>query len=137
MDQPQEQHQHQQQVATYDPAIQQFKTYVNAWMELDDIIRKLTATLKEKRELKDKVSNRITDFMTRHSVEDVNLNQNKLRLKVVRTKAPLSQRDIKQRLMENLPEAQQAQVESAFSTRTFVERPSLRRIRVKPASLSV
>lgn len=125
-----------QQVATIDPSLQQFRHLVNAWVELDNLIRKLQSTLKEKRQLKEKVTSRIMDFMTRNNVEDVNTQQVKLRYKVVKAKSALTQKQIKERLMERLPDAKE-EVDAAFGERAIVERPTLRRLKVVRASMSL
>ena len=121
------------EVAVANPSLQQFRQYVTGWIELDNMIKKLQATLKEKRELKDKVSARIMEFMTRHDVEDVNMRDVKLRYKVVHSKTSLTQKQIKERLMEKMPDAHQV-VEEAFQERAVVERPTLRRLKVKAVS---
>jgi hypothetical protein len=124
------------QVATVDPSLQQFRSLVTAWLELDNLIRKLQATLKDKRELKGKVTSRILDFMTRNNVEDVNTQQIKLRYKVVKAKSTLTQKQIKERLLERLPDAKE-EVDAAFGDRAVVERATLRRLKVSNGLRSV
>lgn len=123
-------------IAVVNPGLQQFRQYVTGWIELDNMIKKLQSTLKEKRDLKEKVASRIMDFMTRHDVEDVNMRDVKLRYKVVQSKGSLTQREIKERLMAKIPESQSL-VEEAFHERTMVNRPTLRRLKMKTVPQSV
>ena len=124
------------EVAVVNPGLQQFRQYVTGWIELDNGIKKLQLALKEKREVKNKVAARIMEFMMQHDVEDVNIRDVRLRYKVVQAKTSLTQKQIKERLMERLPDAQK-HVDEAFHSQGVIDRPTLRRLKVKALSMDV
>lgn len=118
-------------VAPVNPSLNQFRQYVTAWIELDKLIHNLQETLKEKRELKVKVTNKIMEFMNVNNVEDVNLNTVKLRYKVVQKRKPtLSRKQILEKLLEDLPESAHTVVQSAFGETSIVDQPTLRKLKI-------
>ena len=127
-------------VIPYDESVNEFKKYVAAWIELDNIISRMTQTLKEKRDLKQKVSKKIMGFMKINNVEDVNTKDMKLRYKVVTAKAPLSRKEIKERLMsqyKNDEAAGKKITDAVFEQKATVEKPTLRRLRIQRKVIDV
>lgn len=121
----------EQQIIPYDESLQQFKKYVTAWVELDNVIRKLQETMREKRKLKERVQEKITEFMSTYRVEDVNTKEVKLRYKVTKARTPLKRADVKQRAVDHYGSEKADEIMTTlFEQRDVVERPTLRRLRV-------
>lgn len=127
-------------VIPYDESVNEFKKYVAAWIELDTIVTRLQQTLKEKRELKKKVSQKIIGFMSRNNVEDVNTRDIKLRYKVVNAKAPLSKKEIRERLMDQYKNDETVGkkiADAVFEQSSTVEKPTLRRLKLQRRAIDV
>ena len=127
-------------VIPYDESVQEFKKYVAAWIELDTIVTRLQQTLKEKRDLKKKVSQKIIGFMSRNNVEDVNTRDIKLRYKVINSKAPLSKKEIRERLMDQYKNDETAGkkiADKVFEQSSTVEKATLRRLKLQRRVIDV
>jgi hypothetical protein len=116
--------------------LEDFRTYVKAWVEIDNAIRKLQAVVRERNQAKQQVSNRILAFMMKFNVEDLNTKECKLRYSVRQVKAPLSQSMIKTKLIELYDPTLSADELSSkiFDNRGTTEKHTLRRIAKKGAS---
>lgn len=84
--------------------LEDFKNCVRIWMEVDSNVKKLQTMIKERNVLKKEVTVKILSFMSRYNIEDLNTKEGKLRYKVTRVKAPLSQKDIKEKIQETMRE---------------------------------
>lgn len=117
--------------------LEEFKTQVRAWIDTDNSIRKLQQALKERRELKKQLTEKLIAFMARYNIEDLNTRDGKLRFKVAHVKPSLSKKDIQDRMVQLFSEARSGE---ELSKRIFqemrqpVERATLRRIQVKTVS---
>jgi hypothetical protein len=116
--------------------LDEFKKCLDAWIELDNVIRRLQDMVREKKALKNEMQARITAFMSKHNVEDVDRKEASLRYRVVKSKKPPTKTDIKQRLLahyEGDRTAADGLALKLFECRGVVERPTLRRVRVSTA----
>ena len=78
--------------------LEDFKNCVKIWMELDANVKKMQTLIKERNQIKKDVTKKILAFMSRFNIEDLNTKEGKLRYKVTQVKAPLSQKEIKDKL---------------------------------------
>ena len=79
-----------------------FKNQVRLWLELDNMLKKLKAAVKERQVAKKELTERILEFMGKYNIEDLNTRDGKLRYKVVNVKEPLTQNVIKTRIKEKI-----------------------------------
>lgn len=113
--------------------LDEFKTQVRLWMEIDNNIRKLQQAIRERKELKKQVTEKVLSFMARYNIEDLNTREGKLRYKVTQVKPSVSQRAIKEKLVENYSKARSCEelLEKVFNSGDRMEKPCLRRVQVK------
>lgn len=119
-----------------DAQLEEFKKCLDAWIELDNVIRRLQDMVREKKTLKNEMQTRITAFMSKHNVEDVDRKEASLRYRVIKSKKAPTKTDIKQRLLahyEGDRAAADGLANKLFEARGVVERPTLRRVRVSTA----
>ena len=81
-------------------ALENFKQQVRTWVELDSSIKKLQAALKERRDYKKLLTQKVLDFMAKFNIEDLNTKEGRLRYNVVYVKPSLSQKVIKSKLLD-------------------------------------
>jgi hypothetical protein len=116
---------------TLDAALlEEFKQQVKLWCELDTAIKRLQNAIRERKKAQDVMKTKILDFMQRYRVEDLNTRDGVVRYKTAYVKAPLSQRNIRDKLTEyftNDPAALTI-IKKVFDDREQVEKVSLRRI---------
>jgi Family of unknown function (DUF5760) len=118
-----------------DAVVDDFKSDVRAWLAADNELKRLTASVKEKKRQKDALSEKIMGFMSKFNVEDLNTRDGRLRYKVTSVMAPLSQKMIKERLASVLrtklgdDDAAVHDVHEAVFGRERVDKVSLRRLR--------
>lgn len=121
----------QESIQDLDPALmEEFKSQVRLWMELDSQIKRLTQEVRERKKVQNEMHQRILSFMARYNIEDLNTQHGVLRFKRTVVKAPLSQKSIKEKLLDKLgknPEAASL-IEGVFSDRGKREKTTLRRI---------
>lgn len=84
--------------------LENFKNQVNIWIEYDNNISKLKQALKERRKAQDALTEKIGSFMSKYNIEDLNTKHGKIRCRVVEVKSPLTQKIIKERIMESFHE---------------------------------
>jgi hypothetical protein len=81
--------------------LDEFKNHVRAWIEIDNVIRKLQAAVKERNALKKQLTEKILRFMSKYNIEDLNTRDgSKLRYKAGKSTAAPSKAQIKERLMQ-------------------------------------
>lgn len=78
--------------------LDEFKADVRTWIELDDSIKMLQTSIKERKCAKTHLTNRIIEFMDHHDIEDLNTRSGRIRHKTTFVRAPLSQGTIKTRI---------------------------------------
>jgi hypothetical protein len=81
-------------------ALDEFKSQVRMWMDLDNEVKQLTQFVKEKKVLQKKLSESILHFMSQYNIEDLNTRDGKLRYKVSQVKPPVKKAVVKERLLE-------------------------------------
>jgi hypothetical protein len=84
--------------AISDYGLDEFKSDVRTWIELDDSIKMLQISIKERKCAKTHLTNRIIEFMNRHDIEDLNTRSGRIRHKTSYVRTPLSQNTIKTRI---------------------------------------
>jgi hypothetical protein len=118
--------------------LEEFKHQVKMWMEIDNQIKTLQQTVREKRAVREALTPKILSFMSKFNIEDLNTREGKLRYRVLRVKPPLRQSEMKERLSEVLTAhdpskvLQQKVFEQVFEdppNKMVVEKPALRRIK--------
>lgn len=120
-----------------DTALGSFRANVKTWMAIDNEIKRLEAALKEGKKAKKELTEKVMTFMSQYNVEDLNTRDGRLRYKVSSVMAPLSQKQIKERLVGFLqakfPDAQAERLEEELHTAVFnrdrVEKVSLCRLK--------
>ena len=115
-------------------AMDEFRSKVKTYIQLDNEMKKLRAAVRERAAAQKAVSACITTFMCKYSVEDINTRDGVLRCRISKVRPPVKRREIKQKLTEHF-----AHGDAAAGTEMFnkiyrdserVERVSLRRLRI-------
>lgn len=111
--------------------VNEFKKYVKTYLDTDADIAKLKGAIKDRNKLKKELNELIMKFMTKFNIEDLNTKQGTIRLNVKQVKAPLSQKDIKERLAKYYsPDKTLEEItEEVFNKRDMVEKQSLKIIK--------
>jgi|TARA_B110000259_G_C13988507_1_gene391465 hypothetical protein len=112
--------------------LDEFKKDVQDWMSLDNQMKRLEVAVKERRKKKKDLNLKILDFMDRFNIEDLNTKEGIIRYKKSFVKEPLSQKKIKDKLMDMFKDdnAISEKVEKIFTDRGKVEKTTLRRINI-------
>lgn len=112
--------------------LEEFKDNVQAWMDLDNQLKRLEAASKQRKTKKKELNEKILDFMAKYNIEDLNTKQGVIRYKKVFVKEPLSQKIIKERLSDLFRDDQTnyEKIEKIFTDRGKVEKQSLRRVKL-------
>jgi hypothetical protein len=113
--------------------LDEFKTYVKKWLELDNFVKKAKEAIKEKKKIQDKLSQIITQFMCKYDIEDLNTKDGKIRCKTQVVKAPQSQKIIKQKITDYFKDNENQKqdfIKKVYEERETVEKVSLRRLRI-------
>lgn len=111
--------------------LDEFKSQVRAWIEIDNTIRKLKQAARERNVLKKQLTDKILSFMAKYNIEDLNTKDgSRLRFKISTVKEPLTANKIKERLKENLGQINNIDdlQKKVFVTKK-VEKVSLRRLK--------
>jgi len=112
--------------------LEDFKNQVKIWWELDTAIKRLQIAVRERKKAQNVMNAKILEFMRRHNIEDLNTKDGVLRYKATYVKAPLSQRNIKDKLSEYFERDPNAMniLRKVFEERDKVEKVTLRRIKM-------
>ena len=110
-----------------------FRCDVRTWIELDNSIRLLQESLRERKDAKRKLTNRIVTFMANHNIIDLATRFGRLRFQVEYVRAPLSHKAIRSRISDFYssraePDAAQELSGAVFGNRQRCERVALRRL---------
>jgi hypothetical protein len=109
-----------------------FKSDVCTWIELDDSIKTLQHAIRDRRLEKQKLTQRIIGFMDHHDIEDLNTKSGRIRYKTKYVRPQVSKTNIRDRISSFFPnDAQLADdiVTAIYSSREVTERQSLRRLK--------
>lgn len=126
----------QQQMVLYQSdniSMDDFKSFVRKWFELDNYIKKLQEVIKEKRSEKIQISEVIMRFMCKHNIEDLNTKEGRIRCKSTQVKAPVSKNVVKQRLSDIFAhdeERKQEVLQKIYDERETKEKVTLRRLKI-------
>jgi hypothetical protein len=112
-----------------DITLEDFKNLVKKWIESDAYIKKASEIIREKKKQRDKLSEVITKFMCKYNIEDLNTKEGKIRCKTSYTKYALSQKDIKEKVTNLIPEKRDMIIK-IFDDRPKKEKISLRRLKI-------
>ena len=114
-------------------SLDEFKSYVKKWLELDNFVKRAKEAIKEKKKAQDKLSQIITNFMCKYDIEDLNTKDGRIRCKTQTVKAPVSQKVIKQKITDYFKDNENDKQEffkKVYEERETVEKVSLRRLRI-------
>lgn len=78
-----------------------FKNLVNEWFKLDDMIRKLSVALKERKNHQRALNNKIEDFMFKYKYNDLNTQNGRLKATVKTQHKPVNIKEIRSILENN------------------------------------
>ena len=114
-----------------DEDLDEFRKYVKTYLDVDNDIKKLKGAMKERNNVKKEISNFIINFMIKFNIEDLNTKQGKIRYNVKKVKAPLSQKQIKEKLEElHSPTISCEELtKEIFENRGTIEKHSLTRLK--------
>lgn len=108
-----------------------FRRDVRMWIEMDNTLRILQESIRERRKEKRLLTARILRFMQEHKIDDLNTPVGRLRFQVRRVKAPLSQQEILDRISDyyknDVLACQQLRA-AVFGNRSTADKASIRRI---------
>jgi len=112
--------------------LEEFKSHVKDWLELDNQLKRLAAAAKERRKKKNDINLKILDFMGRFNIEDLNTKEGIIRYRKTYVKEPLSQKTIKIKLEELFKNDKDTfeKVQKIFTEREKIEKTSLRRLKL-------
>ena len=112
--------------------LEEFKSNVKQWLELDNQLKRLAAASKERRKKKDEINRSILEFMSKFNIEDLNTKDGIIRYRKTFVKEPLSQKTIKNKLEELFKDDQEnfEKIEKIFTDREKIEKMSLRRLKL-------
>jgi hypothetical protein len=112
--------------------LEEFKQQVKLWWDLDTAVKRLQQAAKERKKVQEKLSAKILQFMQRHNIEDLNTKDGVLRYKSTYVKAPVSTKDLKEKLSTHFSDNTTALeiIKRTFDDREKVEKVSLRRVKL-------
>ena len=112
--------------------LEEFKSHVKDWLELDNQLKRLAAAAKERRKKKNDINLKILEFMGRFNIEDLNTKEGIIRYRKTYVKEPLSQKTIKTKLEELFKNDLDTfeKVQKIFTEREKIEKTSLRRLKL-------
>ncbi len=111
----------------------EFKADLKEWIEVDGVLKELNKQATALRKRKAALAERITEYMRRFDIEDVNTRECRVRYTVRQARPPVNNSSIRQKLYEKFSENDVDEVFDAIandSSRPVVMRPTLRRINV-------
>lgn len=121
--------------------IDTFKNYVKLWIELDATIKKTQEQLKERKQHKKVITDKILRFMAMHDLSDLNTRTCHLRYRITYTKPAVSVKEIKTKLLTYFEQRDSAGLGEQVVATVFendhqrVERPTLRKVRISRNTL--
>jgi hypothetical protein len=78
-----------------------FKNLVGEWFKYDDIIRKLSVALKERKTLQKALNSKIEEFMFKYKYNDLNTQNGRIKATMRETHKPINMKEIKDILENN------------------------------------
>lgn len=117
---------------TIDPnELQEFKQQVKTWLELDLVVKRLQAAIKERKKIQKELRENILKFMLLNNVEDLNTKHGTIRYRTSLVKAPLGQKEIKEKLYSEFEGEEQIinKIKRVFDDREKRERTTLTKLK--------
>lgn len=114
----------------------EFKTQVRNWIELDNAVKKLQQAVRERNLMKKQLTEKILLFMAKYNIEDLNARDgSRLRYKVTQKTQPVKPTEVKARLVEHFNQVSSAEelLEKVFAPAQKVDKVVLKRLGAKPA----
>lgn len=110
--------------------LEEFKSYVKNYIDIDNDVKKLKGAIKERNNVKKEISNYIMSFMSKFNIEDLNTKHGKIRYHITRVRRPLNEKAIKNKLIENFDSKLTPEdlADKIFGEKTTVEKHVLKRI---------
>jgi len=109
--------------------VEEFKKLVHKWLTIDDNIRELKKVEKELNEQRKSITPEIIEFMAKHSIEDCNTNNGKLKYSVSIHKKPINRIYLVNKLTTYLNNTKKSEeiTEFLLGNREIEEKINLRR----------
>ena len=80
--------------------LENFKNLVNDWFKYDDQIRKLIIAIKERKNYKKVLNNKIQDFMFTYKYNDLNTQHGRINANIKEAKVPIKVNEIKDKIIQ-------------------------------------
>jgi hypothetical protein len=80
--------------------LENFKNLVNDWFKYDDQIRKLIIAIKERKNYKKVLNNKIQDFMFTYKYNDLNTQHGRIKANIKEAKVPIKVNEIKDKIIQ-------------------------------------
>jgi len=113
--------------------LEEFKKYVEKWLEYDNFVKKAQEVIRQKKKSRDDLSKIIIMFMCKYNIEDLNTKEGRIRCKVATSKAPISQKVVKQRITDYFgsnESQKQDIINKIYEEREEREKVTLRRLKI-------
>lgn len=113
--------------------LEEFKNYVKKWLEYDNFVKKAQEVVKERKKIRDKLSEVIVKFMCKYNIEDLNTKEGRIRCKSSMIKPAVNQKQVKARITEyfsNDEEKKKEFLQKVYEPADKVEKVSLRRLKI-------
>ena len=109
--------------------VEEFKKLVHKWLTIDDNIRQLKKAEKDLNDEKKNLTPEIIDFMSKHSIEDCNTSNGKLKYSVSLHKKPINKQYLVDKLTTYLNNTKKSEEITTFllDSREIEEKINLRR----------
>jgi hypothetical protein len=109
--------------------VEEFKKLVHKWLTIDDNIRQLKKAEKDLNDEKKNLTPEIIDFMSKHSIEDCNTSNGKLKYSVSLHKKPINRQYLVDKLTTYLNNTKKSEEITTFllDSREIEEKINLRR----------
>ena len=111
--------------------LEEFKSQVKLWLELDTVVKRLQTAIKDRKKMMSELHDKIIKFMIMNHIDDLNTKSGTIRYKTTQVKAPLSQKQIKEKLTQTFEKNTDVvdRINEIFDNREVKEKKSLRKIK--------
>jgi hypothetical protein len=118
--------------------LNEFKSNVVEWFNIDNTIRKLNTALKERKVYQKKLNNTIQDFMFNYKYNDLNTQNGRLKANIKSIPKPINIKEIKTKIVEYDNLSGRELIEKIFNIeeRPLIEKKIIKRI-IPKVSMSI
>lgn len=118
--------------------LNEFKSNVVEWFNIDNTIRKLNTALKERKVYQKKLNNTIQEFMFNYKYNDINTQNGKLKANIKSVPKPINIKEIKTKIVEYDNLSGRELIEKIFNIeeRPLIEKKIIKRI-IPKVSMSI